>query len=316
VKIFVSRLLPQESLQPILDAGWSVDMYANDSSCPREEFLRRCENADALLVQGTDSIDAKVFDNSTCLKVISCCSIGYDNVDLATAEARGVIVCNSPAHDLIATTAEAAVALLLGVAKRITRLHIGQQKQQLPPYSFVKPMGLPIRNKVSGIIGLGRIGAEIARIMQRGFENSILYFNRSRKSGLEQSIGAQRLELDELLCASDFVFVTLPLTDETRNLITAQHLDKMKRDAVIVNIARAGIIDDSALADSLSRDRIFGAGLDVYDSAAEICGHPNLILTAHMAAGETQACRALLELAVDSIVAVLNGKLPESVVTT
>lgn len=303
-------------MQPILDAGWSVDMYERDSACPKDELLSRCQNADAVIAQGTDSIDAEVFENSKSLKVIACCSIGYDNVDLEAAESHGVIVCNAPAHDLIATTAEAAVALLLGVAKRVTRLHIGQQNRALPAYSFVEPMGLPVRDRVSGIIGLGRIGAGIARIMNRGFDNSIRYYNRSKKLGLEQTVGARRLELDELLSASDFVFVALPLTGDTRNLITAQHLENLKPDAIVVNIARAGIIDDTALVKLLSRDRIFGAGLDVYESDAAKCDHPNLVLTAHMANGETRACQAVVKIAVENIVAVLNGEQPASPVTS
>lgn len=315
MKVFVSRLLPADSLQPIIDAGWSVDMYEHDSGCPREELLRRSRESDAILAQGTDPIDGEIIKNAHSLKVIACCSIGYDNIDLEEAKSHGVIVCNAPAEDLIAATAEAAVALLLSVAKRITRLHLGQQQEDLPPYSFLERMGLPVRNRVTGIIGLGRIGAKIARIMKRGFDNSVLYFGRSAKLKLERSLGARRFELDDLLAESDFIFVTLPLTNDTRGLITNQNLKNLKRNSIVVNVARAGILDDAALTELLFEDRIFGAALDVYNPATAECKHPNLILTSHMANGETQACEAVLKLAVSNIITVLKGEPPISPVT-
>ena len=312
MKVFVSRLLPPDILQPLIDAGCSIDMYEEDTECPHEEFLRRSRDADALLAQALDVIDEELLDAAPGLKVIACCSVGYDNVDVKAARSRDIVVCNAPAPDLIATTAEAAVALLLSVAKRVTRLHIGQQTGDLPPYSVLQPMGLPIRERVSGIVGPGRIGGAIARIMRNGFGNSILYFSRSGKPGLEDALGAQRRDLDDLLAESDFVFVVVPLTGATRNLLDQRNLQHLKRDAIVVNVARAGVIDDGALSRLLAEDRIFGAGLDVYDAEALRCRHPNLVLTAHMANGESKAMRATVELAVSNITSVLEGEPPIS----
>ena len=312
MKVFVSRLVPQKALQPLLDAGCAVDMYERDAQCPHEELLRRCREADALIVQGLDRIDQEVLDSASNVKVITCCSIGYDNVDLAAARSRGVVVCNAPAAELVATTAEAAVALLLSVAKRITRLHVAQHAKRLPRYSFIEPSGLPVRKRVSGIIGAGRIGVAIARIMRRGFDNSIVYFGRSAKPDFEQEPGARRLELDELLSESDFVFVVVPLTDGTRNLLHGGNLKRLRRHAIIVNIARAGVVNDAALVQLLSEERIFGAGLDVYTADAAKCDHPNLVLTGHLANGEHQAMQSILELAVSNVVAILNNEPPIS----
>ena len=315
MKVFVSRRVPRDALQPLLDCGCSVDMYERDAQCPREEFLRRCSDADGLIVQALDRIDQEVLDSAGNVKVVTCCSIGYDNVDLAAARLHGTIVCNAPSADLVATTAEAAVALLLSVAKRITRLHVAQAARDLPPYSFVKPMGLPVRNQVTGIIGAGRIGTAIARIMQRGFGNSIYYFGRSAKSEFEQETDAERLGLDELLAESDFVFVVVPLTDETRNLLSGGNLKHLKRHAIIINFARAGVIDDAALVQLLSEDRIFGAGLDVYSADAMKSHHPNLVLTGHLANGEHKAMQGTLELAVRNVIAVLDDMPPISPVS-
>lgn len=290
-------------------------MYEHDARCPREELLRRIRDADALLVQATDQIDQEVFERAPRLKVVTCCSLGYDNIDLNVAKSHNVIICNSPSADLIATTAEAAIALLLSVAKRITRLHCCQQKNELPAYSFVEPMGVPVRGRICGIIGFGRVGSAIARIMHGGFDNSILYCSRSPKPELEQSLGAGRRTLDALLAESDFVFIALPLTNETRNLISSQNLRHLGRNAIVVNVARAGILDDQSLLRLLAENRIFGAGLDVYESIAAESEYPNLVLTAHMANGETQAIQSILDLAVSNIVNVLNDKPPISQVT-
>lgn len=315
MRLFVSRLLPVDLLQPAVDAGCSIDMYENDSPCPRDEFVSRCRGVDAILVQVSDSIDAEICRVAPQLKVVACCSIGFDNIDIDAVESSGAIVCNSPAPDLIATTAEAAVALLLGVAKRVTRLHVAQQSGDLPPYSIMHPMGVPIRDSVSGIVGMGRIGGVIANIMKRGFGNSILYYGRSARTELEQSLGARRRSLEELLAESDFVFVVVPLVDETRNLLSRQALQHLRQSSIVVNVSRAGIVDDRALTDMLSEDRIFGAGLDVYGASAEQCRHPNLVLTAHMANGEGRAMRATVELAVRNIVAVLKNEAPLTPVT-
>jgi len=314
--LFITRFLPRGLLQPATDANYTVDMYEEDSQCPRDVLLSRSREADALLVQGTDVIDAQLLDLATRLKVIACCSVGYDNVDIEAAKSRGIIVCNAPSKDLIATTAESAVALLLSVAKRITRLHVGQLEGKLPPFSISQTMGLPIRDRTCGIIGMGRIGGAIARIMKCGFGNSILYFNRSAKTELEHALGAQRRALDELVTESDFVFVVLPLTDSTRNLLNRRNLGFLKRDAIVINIARSGVIDDDALVRLLTEDRIFGAGLDVYGDALEKCDHPNLVLTAHMANAEKQAAEATVEMAISNIVAVLSNGPPISPVTT
>ena len=298
-----------------MDAGCSVDMYEYDSPCPREEFVKRCRGADALLVQASDSIDNEIYSIAPQLKIVACCSVGFDNIDVDAAESNGVIICNSPAPDLIATTAEAAVALLLGVAKRVIHLHLAQQRGDLPPYSIMHPMGVPIRNRVSGIVGMGRIGGAIASIMNRGFGNSILYYGRSVKSRLESSLGARRRSLEELLAQSDFIFVVVPLAAETRNLLNRRALGHLRKNSIVVNVSRAGVVDDRALTDMLSEGRIFGAGLDVYDAGIAQYQYPNLVLTAHMANGEGQAMKATVELAIGNIIAVVNNQSPLTPIT-
>jgi lactate dehydrogenase-like 2-hydroxyacid dehydrogenase len=176
-------------------------------------------------------------------------------------------------------------------------------------------MGLPIRDQVSGIVGLGRIGSAIACIMKQGFDNEILYASRAEKPELEDSLDARRRALDDLLAESDFVFVVVPLTAGTRNLLNERNLKLLRQHAIVVNVSRAGVIDDRALLRLLAEERLFGAGLDVYDAAARDCDHPNLVLTAHMANGENRAMRAAVELAVGNIAAVLGGRQPMSPVS-
>lgn len=315
MNIVVSRPLPDDALQSMRERGWAISMRDIDRRCPVDEMQALTKNADALLLSGTDVVDRHIMESASRLKVVATCSIGYDNIDVEFAGSRGIVVCNAPAPDMIATTAEAAVALLLSVAKRITRLHASRDSG-LPPYSLSTQMGVPIRDRTCGIVGAGRIGSAIATIMQRGFDNRILYFSRSKKPLLEQSLHAESRELDALLGESDFVFVAVPLGDATRNLLSKEQLQHIKRGAIIVNVARAGIIDDAALLQLLEDGHLFGAGLDVYGKAAELGKHPNLILTSHMANGENVALRATVDLAVSNIVAVLEGGAPISPVTT
>jgi lactate dehydrogenase-like 2-hydroxyacid dehydrogenase len=314
MNIFASRPVPPDLLETFSDHGWCVNVRGIDSRCPIDEMRGYAENADALLLSGTDVVDRSVLEIVKNLKVIACCSVGFDNVDIDEASSRGIVVCNAPSPELIAATAESATALLLSVAKRITRLHNCHGKN-LPPYSIATQMGLPVRRRVSGIVGAGRIGSAIARIMHQAFDNRILYFARSEKPDLEKTVGAERREINVLLAESDFVFVAVPLTDATKHLLSEQRLQQIKQDAIIVNVARAGVIDDAALVQQLANGRLFGAGLDVYERAATTSDHPNLVLTSHMANGENVSLRATVELAIANIVAVLSGARPLTPVT-
>lgn len=305
MNIVVSRAQPADALEHLTNRGWNVRMRKKDSRCAPEELRALALDADALLLSGTDIADRSVIETAERLKVIACCSVGYDNVDVDFASKRGIVVCNAPATQLIDSTAEAAVALLLSVAKRVSRLH-GQRGASLPPYSLAVQMGVPVRQRKCGIVGAGRIGSAIATIMHRGFANSIYYFSRSANADLEHATQATRCATPAALVSTcDFVFVAVPLTSATRHLLSRQVLQAVKQDAIVVNVSRAGTIDDAALVEMLDSGRLFGAGLDVYEAAARESTHPHLILTSHMANGENVALRATLELAVSNIVAVL-----------
>lgn len=314
MKIVVSRPQPDELLGELTNRGWQVQMREKDSRCTPEELCELVVDADALLLSGTDIVDRTVVMNATRLKVVACCSVGFDNVDVDAAADRGVIVCNAPTPEIIDSTAEAAVALLLAVAKRVARLH-RDRGGQLPPYSLATQMGVPLRRRLCGIVGAGRIGTAIAKIMHRGFANSICYFSRSASPDLERATQAARCPtLAELAAECDFVFVAVPLTPATHHLLSSEVLRQMRQDAILVNVSRAGTVDDEALVALLESGRLFGAGLDVYETAAAASRHPNLVLTSHMANGENVALRAAVQLAVDNIVAVLSGEAPVSAV--
>lgn len=310
MNIFVSRLMPPDLLRPLTGAGHTVDVYDKDEACPRDVLVVRSRSADALIVHGLDVVDAELLAVASRLKVVATCSIGHDNIDTECARSRAIVVCNSPTTELVAATAEAAVGLLLDVAKRLTRLHTEQQRGVFSPYSVFEPMGRPVSGAVTGIIGLGQIGSAVARIMKDGFNNSVLYVGRRSKPDLEKLLGAQRRELDDLLAESDFVFVVVPLTEDTRELLHAGNVSRFKRNSILVNISRAGVIDEAALLTQLSSGHIFGAGLDVYYDETARFEHPNLVLTAHRANGEVRAIRATIALAVSNVAAVLAGEKP------
>lgn len=310
VKIVATRNMPSTAMQPLIDRGWTVDMPEAGARYLRPELLRRSVDADALLAQGTDRIDRALIERAAQLKIISCCSIGYDNIDVQAAHEKGVVVCNAPATELVEATVEAAVALLLSVAKRITRLHIANRQNALPPYSFDQPMGISVRNRTSGIVGAGRIGGGIARIMHHGFDNAILYYARSAKPRLEAGFAAERCDLQNIFKRSDFVFIVVPLTATTKRLIGRSELRYLQHNSIIINVSRAGIVDDAVLTELLSQNHFFGAGLDVYEPVAADCDHANLLLTGHMANGDAEAMQAVAALAVDNVMTLLTGTKP------
>jgi glyoxylate reductase len=179
-------------------------------------------------------------------------------------------------------------------------------------------MGPDVWGKKLGIVGLGRIGQAVAR-RARGFDMKILYHNRSRREEAEEELGASYLELDELLETADFITLHTPLTDETRHLIDAPALERMKPEAVLVNTSRGPVVDEAALADALAEGRIFAAGLDVYEEEPKV--HPklleleNVVLAPHIGSGSIETRGKMAVLAAENLAAVLRGEQPKTLVS-
>jgi glyoxylate reductase len=314
-KVLVTREIPAAGLRPLEEFDVTV---LSEAPPERADLLEAACGAEGVLSTVTEKIDGTFMDAAgEDLKVIANMAVGYDNVDVEAAKTRGVIVTNTPGV-LDETTADVAFMLLLAAARRLgesERVLRAGRWEWWGPKLF---MGPDVWGKKLGIVGLGRIGKAVAR-RARGFDMKILYHNRSRREEAEEELGASYLELDELLETADFITLHTPLTDETRHLIDAPALERMKPEAVLVNTSRGPVVDEAALADALAEGRIFAAGLDVYEEEPKV--HPklleleNVVLAPHIGSGSIETRGKMAVLAAENLAAVLRGEQPKTLVS-
>src|SRR5215217_3352555 len=311
-KVLVTREIPEAGLRLLEEFDVTV---LSEGPPERGELLEAVRSVDGTLSTLTEQIDAELIDAAGGnLKVVANMAVGYDNVDLETAKERGVVVTNTP-EVLNETTADTAFMLMLAAARRLGE---GERLVRAGEWEAWGPemlLGPDVWGKKLGIIGLGGIGQAIAR-RAKGFGMEILYTGRSRKEEAEKELEARYLELDELLESCDFVSINTPLTDETMHLIGAEELEKMKREAVLVNTSRGPIVDEGALADALEEGRIFAAGLDVYEEEPKV--HPklleleNVVLAPHIGSASIETRDKMAETAAEDLRAVLRGEEPKN----
>ena len=314
-KVLVTREIPAAGIRPLEEFDVTV---LSEAPPERADLLEAASGAEGVLSTVTEKIDGTFMDAAgEGLKVIANMAVGYDNVDVEAAKARGVVVTNTPGV-LDETTADVAFMLLLAAARRLgesERVLRAGRWEWWGPKLF---MGPDVWGKKLGIVGLGRIGKAVAR-RARGFDMEILYYNRSRREEAEEELGASYLELDELLETADFITLHTPLTDETRHLIDAPELERMKPEAVLVNTSRGPVVDEAALADALAEGRIFAAGLDVYEEEPKV--HPklleleNVVLAPHIGSGSIETRVKMAVLAAENLAAVLRGEQPKTLVS-
>jgi glyoxylate reductase len=314
-KVLVTREIPAAGIRPLEEFDVTV---LSEAPPERADLLEAASGAEGVLSTVTEKIDGTFMDAAgEGLKVIANMAVGYDNVDVEAAKARGVVVTNTPGV-LDETTADVAFMLLLAAARRLgesERVLRAGRWEWWGPKLF---MGPDVWGKKLGIVGLGRIGQAVAR-RARGFDMEILYYNRSRREEAEEELGASYLDLDELLETADFITLHTPLTDETRHLIDAPELERMKPEAVLVNTSRGPVVDEAALADALAEGRIFAAGLDVYEEEPKV--HPklleleNVVLAPHIGSGSIETRVKMAVLAAENLAAVLRGEQPKTLVS-
>jgi gluconate 2-dehydrogenase len=254
------------------------------------------------------------------LKVVANISVGYNNFDVPAMTAAGVMATNTP-DVLTDTTADFGFALLMATARRITESEHWVRNGHWDKWSIVNnPLGVDLHHSTIGIIGMGRIGQGIAK-RALGFGMNVIYHNRSRLSESdEKACGAKYVSKNELLQTADHVVLVLPYTTENHHTIGAKEIALMKPTATLVNIARGGIVDDAALALALKANKIFAAGLDVFEGEpnvhSELLKLSNVVLAPHIASATEKTRRAMVDLAVDNLRAALAGKKPPSLINT
>jgi glyoxylate reductase len=298
-RIFVTRRLPFPAMDA-LRAAHDVREWPGELPPDRKALVREAREADALLTLVTDPIDAALLDACPRLRAIANLAVGTDNVDAEAAAARGIAVGNTP-DVLTDATADLALALLLALARRIVpgaaRVRAGEWRTWEP----AGDLGADLAGATLGIVGWGRIGQAVARRAE-GFGMDILHSSRS--SGVP---------LDELLARADFVSLHVPLTPETRHLIGARALARMKDTALLVNTARGGVVDQDALRAALHDGAIAGAALDVTEPEPLPVDHPlldapNLLVLPHVGSATVRTRARMAEMAVENLLAALDGR--------
>jgi glyoxylate reductase len=284
---------------------------------PRSVLLRETAPCDGLLSLLTDKIDGALLDACPRVKVVSNYAVGFDNVDVEAATARGVVVTNTPGV-LTETTADFAFTLLMAAARRVVEADRYTREGKWQSWMPMLFLGQDIHHATLGLVGLGRIGAAMAK-RAGGFDMHVLYHDVVRREDLERSLGIEYTTLDDLLRRADFVSVHTPLTAQTRHLIGAEQLKMMKGTAVLINSARGPIVDQEALVDGLRSGTIAAAGLDVFEAEPIPAGHPllslpNVVVVPHIASASVETRTKMALMAAENLLAVLSGRRPPNFV--
>lgn len=308
-KVFVTRLIPDTGLDMIHDFC-EVEVWQDELPPSREELLKRVQGVDGLLSLLTDKIDGEVMDAAgRQLKVISNHAVGFDNIDVRAATARRIPVGNTP-DVLTDATADFAFALMMAAGRRLTEADHYVRAGKWKTWGPKLLLGVEMKGATLGLVGFGRIGKAMAR-RAAGFDMRIIYYDPMNKEESPE-LGALSVDLETLLEEADFISLHTPLTADTRHLINAATLAKMKSNAVLINTSRGPVVDMDALYDALKEHRIFAAGLDVTEPEPLPKDHPlltldNLVIAPHIASASTVARNNMSWMAARNLISGLKG---------
>ncbi len=316
LKVFVTRPIPKEGID-ILKKKFQVTVRKTESAISRSDLEAAVKKHDGILTILTDTVDAKLLDLNPNLRVVSNYAVGFDNIDVKAATERGVVITNTPGA-LSASVAEHAITLMLTVTRRVVE---GDRFMRAKKYKSWMPMGFigpSMSGQTVGIIGMGRIGMEIARIAHTGFGMDVLYSDIQANREAEKKYKAKKVSMNTVLKKADFVSLHVPLLPSTVHLIGAKELKIMKKTAVLINTARGPVIDEKALVSALKKGEILGAGLDVFEKepkmAPGLASLENVVLTPHIASASITARVEMSTLAGEAMTEALLGKKPKNIV--
>jgi D-3-phosphoglycerate dehydrogenase len=286
-KVLVSDELSETAVQIFSDRGIQVD-YQPKLGKDKDALAAVIGDYDGLAIRSATKVTEKLLEKAGRLKVVGRAGIGVDNVDLAAASKKGVIVMNTPFGNSI-TTAEHAIAMMFAVARQLPEANASTHAGKWEKSRF---MGVELFNKTLGVIGAGNIGSIVCD-RALGLQMKVIAYDPFMSDDRAKQMGVQKAELDELLAKADFITLHVPLTEKTRNILSREALARTKRGVRIINCARGGLIDEKALLDALDSGHVAGAALDVFEvePATEnpLFGHPNVVATPHLGASTTEA---------------------------
>jgi lactate dehydrogenase-like 2-hydroxyacid dehydrogenase len=310
--VLVTKRIYPEAIE-YLRSKVEVDYRNTDEGLSPEELRERLRGKQAVVSQLTDRFDAPVIESLEGVRAIANVAVGFDNIDVAAATRRGILVTNTP-DVLTDTTADFAWALLMAAARRVVEGHRFVHSGQWDQWRIDLLVGQDIHHRTIGVFGMGRIGQAVAR-RAAGFSMRILYNDAKRAPlELERELGMEFVDKETLLRESDFVSLHVPLLPVTRKLIGAAELQAMKRSAILVNTSRGPVVDEAAVADALERKVIAAAGLDVFEQEPNV--HPallkleNAVLAPHIASASVDTRRQMSMMAAENAVAAVEGRRP------
>jgi glyoxylate/hydroxypyruvate/2-ketogluconate reductase len=308
-KLAISRKIFDDSLA-LLERHFRVSANQQDRPLSSTELVAHSQNAEVLYVVASDKIDATTLAQLPDLRMIATGSVGTNHIDLAACKSRGIAVSNTP-DVLTEATADMAWALLMAAARRVTESERWLRAGLWDRWAFDQFLGSSVHGAAIGIVGMGRIGSAIAQ-RARGFSMPIIYHNRTQSQQAE-SLGARWVDKDTLLAQADFIVLVLPYSQASHHWLDAAALAKTKKGAVVVNIARGGIVDDTALAACLASGHLASAGLDVFENEPALnpalLSLPNIVMTPHIGSATLESRSAMAMLAARNCVA-WSQKLP------
>ena len=317
-KVYITRQIAQKALDMIAQVT-EMKVWSEGLPPPREVLLAEAQNVDGMLTLLTDKIDAALMEAAPRLKVISNLAVGYDNIDVPEATRHGIVVGNTP-EVLNETTADFAFALLMAAARRVAEADAFTRKGRWKTWEPMVMLGQDIHHATLGIVGLGRIGMEIAK-RAKGFNMKVLYYDTIRRSEEEErQLGIEHVpELSTLLSRSDFISLHTPLTPQTHHLIGAAQFALMKPTAILVNTSRGPVVDQKALYEALKSRQIFAAAIDVTEVEPIPLDDPlltldNIIICPHIASASVITRTNMATMAAENLIAGLSGQIPPNCV--
>ena len=313
LRVLVARAVFPDIIEPLRDVA-EVEATPDDAISTPETLRRRLADKHGAFITGSERIDAALLDACPQLKVVSTMTVGVDHIDLAACAERGVTVTHAP-DVLTETTADFGFALLLAAARQVGDAERYLRAGHWTQWSVDLFAGADVHGATLGIVGMGRIGQSIARRAALGFNMRVLYHNRRRLvPSIEEALHASYRDLPDLLRESRHVLLALPYSPAAYHLIGAAELAQMQPGATLVNVARGGVIDEAALAQALHSGHLGAAGLDVFEGEPAVnpvlLSAPRVVLTPHIASSSLPTRRAMAQLAVDNLLAVLQGRPP------
>ena len=297
-----------EPLKMLTERNYKIKRNNTGRPYRKEEMLKLIRDVDGIII-GIDELSAEIIEEANTLKVISKYGIGLDNIDINMATNKKIIVTNTPTANVDAV-ADLAFGLILSLARRIP-----EADKKTKSGKWEKIIGKSVWEKTLGVIGLGKIGRQVVK-RAKGFEMNILAFDIVKDKKIVQKYGIKYVNLEKLLQKSDYITIHIPLNDATRNMISYEELEKMKKDAFLINTSRGGIVDEEALYNALRNNKLRGAALDVYNNEplreSPLKELDNVIMTPHIGAYTEEAIENMSMQAAQNLIDVLEGREPQN----